>query len=222
MWIHRCYKTSYRFTERIKDRIMYFKNVVEKALNNSNLYIYRDLLIESGANINRIIHHFDSSNLCFITAYRNTNSKNKNELENKKLAMEIPSLGYDYLRLNGKYKEDGNDEFTDENSFMIIDDDLNEINQDNFFLNMLKLCKQYNQDSVLISLPNNKKYPIAIYDNNGKILYGPFIITSVMESSFRRPSIGPSPSISSRRSLITLPRSPLGMAKGFSSSTFWT
>lgn len=153
---------------------MYFKNVVEKALNNSNLYIYRDLLIESGANINRIIHHFDSSNLCFITAYRNTNSKNKNELENKKLAMEIPSLGYDYLRLNGKYKEDGNDEFTDENSFMVIDDDLNEINQDNFFLNMLKLCKQYNQDSVLISLPNNKKYPIAIYDNNGKILYGPF------------------------------------------------
>lgn len=153
---------------------MYFKNVVEKALNNSNLYIYRDLLIESGANINRIIHHFDSNNLCFITAYRNTNSKNKNELENKKLAMEIPSLGYDYLRLNGKYKEDGNDEFTDENSFMVIDDDLNEINQDNFFLNMLKLCKQYNQDSVLISLPNSKKYPIAIYDNNGKILYGPF------------------------------------------------
>lgn len=153
---------------------MYFKNVVEKALNNSNLYIYRDLLIESGANINRIIHHFDSSNLCFITAYRNTNSKNKNELENKKLAMEIPSLGYDYLRLNGKYKEDGNDEFTDENSFMIIDDDLNETNQDNFFLNMLKLCKQYNQDSVLISLPNNKKYPIATYDKNGKILYGPF------------------------------------------------
>lgn len=153
---------------------MYFKNVVEKALNNSNLYIYRDLLIESGANINRIIHHFDSSNLCFITAYRNTNSKNKNELENKKLAMEIPSLGYDYLRLNGKYKEDGNDEFTDENSFMIIDDNLNETNQDNFFLNMLKLCKQYNQDSVLISLPNNKKYPIATYDKNGKILYGPF------------------------------------------------
>lgn len=153
---------------------MYFKNVVEKALNNSNLYIYRDLLIESGANINRIIHHFDSSNLCFITAYRNTNSKNKNELENKKLAMEIPSLGYDYLRLNGKYKEDGNNEFTDENSFMIIDDNLNETNQDNFFLNMLKLCKQYNQDSVLISLPNNKKYPIATYDKNGKILYGPF------------------------------------------------
>lgn len=153
---------------------MYFKNVVEKALNNSNLYVYRDLLIESGANINRIIHHFDSSNLCFITAYRNTNSKNKNELENKKLAMEIPSLGYDYLRLNGKYKEDGNDKFTDENSFMIIDDDLNETNQDNFFLNMLKLCKQYNQDSVLISLPNNKKYPIATYDKNGKILYGPF------------------------------------------------
>lgn len=153
---------------------MYFKNVVEKALNNSNLYIYRDLLIESGANINRIIHHFDSSNLCFITAYRNTNSKNKNELKNKKLAMEIPSLGYDYLRLNGKYKEDGNDEFTDENSFMIIDDDLNEINQDNFFLNMLKLCKQYDQDSVLISLPNNKKYPVATYDKNGKILYGPF------------------------------------------------
>lgn len=156
---------------------MQLKNRIEHILleHEVDLYDYSDTVItEAGANINRVLEHLNSDNTCSMTAYRSNYSHKQNELRNKKLANDIRNLGYSYIRIIGSYIEKGNTELTEENSFLIIDKDLTEEGQNKFFNNMLKLCELYDQDSVLISLPNNKNILPASYNKNGNIEYGPF------------------------------------------------
>ena len=156
---------------------MQLKNRIEHILleNEVDLYDYSDTVItEAGANINRVLQHLNNDNTCMITAYRSNFSNKQNEIRNKKLANDIRNLGYSYIRIIGSYIEKGNIEPTEENSFLIIDKDLTEEGQNKFFNNMLKLCELYDQDSVLISLPNNKNILTATYNKDGKIIYGLF------------------------------------------------
>lgn len=129
---------------------------------------------ESGANINRVIYHVENSDIALISAFRSDSSKKQNLENNKKLALDIHNIGLSYIKVTGSYKEENNSEFITEDSFIVIHRPESNEAQDEFFEEMLGLCRKYNQDAVLISLKNRKDVPIASYDSNGKIVYGPF------------------------------------------------
>lgn len=139
-------------------------------MKNIELYTVK----ESEANINRILYHVKNSDIAFITAFRSNLSKKQNLENNKKLALDIHNIGLSYIKVTGNYKEEDNPKFTTEDSFVIIHQDDSKEKQDEFFEEMLGLCRKYDQDAVLISLKNRKDIPIASYNSDGNIVYGPF------------------------------------------------
>lgn len=151
--------------------IMSFKNRILELLKSK-----QDIapVKESGANLSRLLFHLQNNNVAFITAFRSEYSRNENEKRNKILARDLANAGYSYIRIIGGYKDDENSEPVTEDSFAVILTDLNPKKQNEFFNDMLNFAKNFDQDSVLISLKNNEHIPVASYSPDGKIKYGPF------------------------------------------------
>ena len=147
---------------------------------------------ESGANITRLLQHLANEDIAFISASRhdypelNTNVNKEqnitklNNINTAALSRDIHNAGYSYIKVKGGYKEEdpvtGQAVPVIEDTFAVINNNRqkNKVSQAEFFKHMLGLCDKYNQDAVLIALKNNPEYPIASYDRNGNIVYGPF------------------------------------------------
>ena len=129
---------------------------------------------EAGANLSRLLHHLNENDVAFITAYRSNLSHKENIQRNKQLALDIHNIGLSYIKVTGGYFEDQAKEPTEEATFAVIHKPTSNESQDEFFNEMLALCKKYNQDAILVSLLNREDKPIASYASNGSIVYGPF------------------------------------------------
>lgn len=129
---------------------------------------------ESGANLSRLLSHIKNDSVAFITAFRSEYSRNENEKRNKILARDLINAGYSYIKVIGGYKDDENAEPVTEDSFAVILTDQDPKKQNEFFNDMLNFAKNFEQDSVLISLADKQNIPPASYTPNGEIKYGPF------------------------------------------------
>ena len=116
--------------------------------------------------------YMNTHQMGFITAFRGTDehgnakSQNKNRAKNKELESDIRSMGLPYLKVVGGYietvrGEDGEPildthgkeqkQQVSEDSFAIIN---NSYSTSNFIDLMVEWGRKYNQDSVLVTIPN--------------------------------------------------------------------
>lgn len=126
-------------------------------------------LMES--NWSRLNRHIN--NACFlISACRGENDVTTNKKRTEALANDIRNAGLGYIRVLGGYVENKGTpeeiEVTEESFFVPITK--NYTKQD-FFDLAIKLCKKYDQDSVLISIPGFVDF--GYYDKNGNFDFSP-------------------------------------------------
>ena len=139
-------------------------------MNNLSYYTIK----ESGANLSRLLYHLNTNDVAFITAYRSNLSTKENIQRNKQLALDIHNIGLSYIKVTGGYFEDQATTPTEEATFAVIHKPESKESQDEFFNEMLGLCKKYNQDAILISMANRTDIPTASYASDSSIVYGPF------------------------------------------------
>ena len=117
------------------------------------------------SSVTRIMSHLKNYDCGTITAFRGTCANpTENTLDsvlvyegkeiplsvkkqwNRDLKSALLKLGYGVTAIKGRYREDGWDSASDEESFFVV----NLPNDPNFIKNMQKLGEAYNQDSILI------------------------------------------------------------------------
>lgn len=141
------------------------------------------------SNMSRIITH--KNNACFmISACRGDASEKINKANTDKLAKDIRSNGLGYIRVLGGYVEDIGKEtektVVEESFFVPMP---NNYDPDEFFNLAITLCKKYNQDSVLISMPkvSAEGYDgFGYYDKEGNFDFSPGEKISFSEDSVRQ------------------------------------
>lgn len=140
-----------------------------KNLKQKYTKIAESIYKESGANLNRLIHHYDNRDIAFITAFRAKYSKTQNLKRNKELIDDLKQLRLSSIKVGGGYVETEGDEKVEviEDSFMVIQSNPN-ISQTDFFNIMIGLTKKFDQDSVLISIINNGTRKTCYYNKDGQ------------------------------------------------------
>ena len=117
------------------------------------------------SNWGRITQHIDNGCM-MISACRGERTEEENAKKTDELASDLRSMNYGFIRILGGYIEnkgtEDEKEVTEESFF--VPKPKNEDDQ-TFFDNAIKLCKKYNQDSVLISLPEFCDF--GYYKKNG-------------------------------------------------------
>ena len=145
--------------ESVSDKIM---QMVSKQMNESNW--------------GRIIQHIDNGCM-MISACRGDKTEEENAKRTDQLANDIREANLGYIRILGGYIEnkgtDNEKEVTEESFFVPKNKNMSD---EDFFDIAIKLCKKYNQDSVLISLPEYTDF--GYYDKNigeyfSALVYGP-------------------------------------------------
>lgn len=119
------------------------------------------------ANISRIVKHLNDDELCFITAFRKENSRDKNTELNKQLANDLRFLGYGFINITGGFIEDRGEpteKKVTEQLYLVINNNDPKKYTINFAKEMIYLCNKYNQDDILLK---TKDYPAAWYDKKG-------------------------------------------------------
>lgn len=141
-------------------------NICEKlnlAINRSNGITESDW--------SRLVRHIDNG--CFmISAYRKENTEEVNRQKTAQLASELKVNNLGYVRILGEFIE--NKGTTDEvevieESFFVPQP--KNFDNDKFFNIAIELCRTYNQDDVLISLPGYVDF--GYYDKNGEFDFSP-------------------------------------------------
>lgn len=147
---------------------------------------------EAGANLSRLMSHLNEDDVCFISAFRNENDYSENMRRTKQLALDIYNIGLSFIKTGGGYKEinkeTGQTQIVEEKSFAVIHKPESKESQNEFFDEMIGLCKKYDQDAVLIKMHNREDIPTASYSQNGEIVYGPFtkLTTQDVEEFFTK------------------------------------
>lgn len=127
--------------------------------------------------LSRVLKHFKSSEypVGTITAFRGDTPREKNIINNKKLAESLRNAGYGYVFVDGGWKEtqdDGTVIDVQEDSILVI----GQPNDNNKLYNLLlKKAKEYNQDGFLFKPEDSTS--IFIVDKFGK--------SSQISSSFK-------------------------------------
>jgi len=110
-----------------------------------------------GNTFSRAARHLNSEMCGFITAYKSENSIATNKLNNKKLESEIHKSGLTFYKVFGGFDEEVRDEDgnveqvpVEEATFLIFN---NRFTPEDFKDLMIRWCKQFNQQSVLITEP---------------------------------------------------------------------
>lgn len=148
---------GYRFKyviESVSDKI---KKIVSRQFNESNW--------------SRVLQHINDGCM-MISACRGENTEEENAKKTDELAKDIRAKGLGYIRILGGYIENkGTDEETEvtEESFFVPKN--KDMEDEEFFNIAIDLCKKYNQDSVLISLPDYTDF--GYYDKSGNFDFSP-------------------------------------------------
>lgn len=123
------------------------------------------------SNFGRIKQHIDNGCM-MISACRGENTEHENTVATDSLAKDLKNSKLGYIRILGGYIEnlgtDSEKEVTEESFFV---PKTGTMSDNEFFSTAIKLCKKYNQDSVLISLPEYKDF--GYYDKNGEFVFSP-------------------------------------------------
>lgn len=138
--------------------------------------IYRKSNNVNESNLSRLMTHIN--NACFmISACRGDKTEQENKKRTDELAKDLRNYDLGYVRVLGGYVENaGTDdavEVTEESFFVPMP---KSYAPDDFFNVAIILCKKYNQDSVLISMPNvsAEEYEgFGYYDKNGNLDFSP-------------------------------------------------
>ena len=149
-------------------------NLYEHIDGNNRTWTYEKFynngrLIESNwARLNKHIN-----NACFmISACRGENDEKTNKKKTEELANDIRNAGLGYVIVLGGYIENkGTDDevdVTEESFFVPI---TKGYDKQDFFDLAIELCKKYNQDSVLISMPGFVDF--GYYDKSGNFDFSP-------------------------------------------------
>lgn len=137
--------------------------VYEKFMDNN------EILQES--NWSRITKHINDN--CFmISGCRGDKTEQENKQRTEQLAKDLRANGLGFVRVLGGYIENKGEEdereVTEESFFVPMPKNYDE---KRFFDVAIELCKKYNQDSVLISMPNYVDF--GYYDKNGNFDFSP-------------------------------------------------
>lgn len=153
-------------------------NKLEKFLESTNKTRQLIGLTEADLNVaqvNRTIN--DKEAFALITAFRDEFKKDegKNQERNKKLRSDIESLGYELDDgVRGRYiqnRDTPEQTFAREDSFFVRGPKLEDTEAcEKFTSDMLKLCKKYQQESVIINTPEQ----LACFTPSGAVAYGPW------------------------------------------------
>lgn len=124
------------------------------------------------SNLSRIKQHIDSGCM-MISASRGNLTQSENKKRTDELANDLKKLKYGYIRVLGGYIETdentGDKREVTEESFFVPKP--KNVSDESFFDNSIKLCKKYNQDSVLISLPDYTEF--GYYNKSGEFDFSP-------------------------------------------------
>lgn len=125
----------------------------------------------SESNFGRLNQHI--KNGCFlISACRGDKDEKTNKKNTETLANDLRQAGLGYIRVLGGYVETRDngekEEVTEESFFVPLPKDYDVAD---FFDVAIDLCKKYNQDSVLINLPEYVEF--GYYDKNGDFDFSP-------------------------------------------------
>lgn len=137
--------------------------VYEKFMDNN------EILQES--NWSRITKHINDN--CFmISGCRGDKTEQENKQRTEQLAKDLRVNGLGFVRVLGGYIENKGEEdereVTEESFFVPMPKNYGE---ERFFDVAIELCKKYNQDSVLISIPGFIDF--GYYDKNGNFDFSP-------------------------------------------------
>lgn len=150
----RGWKFKYVVGENIADRI---SKLVSKQMNESNW--------------GRITQHIDDGCM-MISACRGDKTEAENAKRTDQLAKDLRGYKFGYIRILGGYIENKGTpdevEVTEESFFVPKPKDMGD---EEFFNVAIRLCKRYNQDSVLISLPDYTEF--GYYNKSGEFEFSP-------------------------------------------------
>ena len=145
-----------------------FRYVIEPVSNKIRNLVGRQF---NESNWGRILQHIDNGCM-MISACRGERSEEENAKKTDELAEDIRSENLGYIRILGGYIEnkgtEDEKEVTEESFFVPKPKDMSD---EDFFNIAIDLCKKYNQDSVLISLPNYTEF--GYYDKSGNFDFSP-------------------------------------------------
>ena len=102
---------------------------------------------------NRIVDHMNIEQCGFIKAFRGEYSKNENLKRNKSLSEDLQSYDLSFVRVRGRYVEttaNGDKVDVTEDTYCVINIALP---PEDFIDLMVRLCKKYEQECVLITTP---------------------------------------------------------------------
>ena len=107
-----------------------------------------------------------------ISGCRGDKTEQENKQRTEQLAKDLRAEGLGFVRVLGGYIENKGEEnereVTEESFFVPMPKNYDE---ERFFDVAIELCKKYNQDSVLISMPNYVDF--GYYDKNGNFDFSP-------------------------------------------------
>ena len=162
-------ETKHSFTDSFSHKWEYFEPNIDEVINNAFLRI--DNIEMNESDWSRLYYH--KNNGCFmISAYRNENSEEVNKQKTEKLASELRDKNLGFIRILGGFIENKgtpNEVEVVEESFFVPKP--KGVSDEDFFDIAIQLCKDYDQDSVLISLPNYTKF--GYYNKQGEFDFSP-------------------------------------------------
>ena len=123
------------------------------------------------SNWSRLNRHLNDN--CFIiSGCRGDKTEKENKKATETLANDIRNAGLGYIRILGGYIENKGEEdereVVEESFFVPMPKNYD---KDKFFDVAIKLCKKYNQDSVLVSMPGYTDF--GYYNKSGKFDFSP-------------------------------------------------
>jgi hypothetical protein len=150
-------------------------NLYEHTDANNRVWAYEKFVrngrIVKESNWSRLNKHINEN--CFIiSACRGERSEAQNKKATEELAKDLRADGLGFIRVLGGFIENKGQpdetEVTEESFFVPMPKNYN---REDFFNVAIKLCRKYNQDSVLISMPGFVDF--GYYNKNGSFDFSP-------------------------------------------------
>lgn len=158
---------GYKLKDSNGKTLYFYKESIAKVLEN----FFKTHACLGESNFRRVLTHIENG-CCFISASRGENSDEENARATDELAHDIRNLGLGYISVLGGYIENkGMDNETEVTERSFIVPQPNDISDIEFFDQMIDLCRKYNQDSVLLSMPGFCDF--GYYNQSGELDFSP-------------------------------------------------
>ena len=160
---------THNFTDSFNRNWEYVESNITETINTA--FLRSDNVSINESNWSRLYYH--KNNGCFmISAYRNENTEEINKKKTDELAKELKAKGLGFIRVLGGFIENKGTE----NEIEVVEESFfvpkpKNVSDEEFFDIAIELCRTYNQDSVLISLPNYIDF--GYYDKQGNFDFSP-------------------------------------------------